>query len=387
MARKRGRGRGPKRTSKGGASNQRSQKLSREVQELYADGDLEAVEERLETWDAEEGSPPPTVGGEGEELEIPGDARPGRVIALASAACRVEDPGAAPSPDPPEGDDEPGIRCVLPSRLARDQRAAVAVGDRVLYAPHGTGHRVFRVEPRSTTLSRPDPQNFRQERVIAANVDVVVIVASTARPPFRAAFVDRMLITVERGGAEPLLVLNKCDLRIDDAERAMIDEALASYRELGLRVLRTSAEADEGVDALRQALLGRTVVFVGHSGVGKSSLVNALDPSHDVLTGQVSRRFARGRHTTTRSRLYSLAGGIEVIDTPGIRELGLWRMSPEELGVFFPEFDEISPGCRFRNCTHSHEPSCAVRAAAEGREVDPARYARYLRILESLEED
>jgi len=291
-------------------------------------------------------------------------------VTLYSGSCRVESDGRV-------------YECFLPSRLARDQQSAVAAGDVVRFAPHGGDYRVEEVRPRRTVLSRPDPQQPRQERVIAANVDVVVQVSSVVRPPLRLSLIDRYLIAIERGGAECMICVNKVDLLAADEVAAALAE-LDAYREMGLPVLACSARTGAGIDELRVALAGRTAVFVGHSGVGKSSLMNALAPELELATSEVSRRHARGRHTTTRACLYRLAGDVRLIDTPGIRELGLGPMTPAELRLYFPELEAAAPRCRFSDCGHTHEPDCAVRAAVGEGRISPARYATYVRLLESL---
>jgi len=364
---------------------QRRQLLSKEIRELYPPGSADRDPEaewpagRAEEMDA----PPRRHPGGKRSATTPASAPDvgvatgpelgGRVVAISSGACQVECDGRS-------------FDCILPSDLARDQRAAVAVGDRVVFAAHGDGaHRLRRVFPRLTTLSRPDPHNPRHERVIAANIDVAVHVASVVEPQLRPALIDRYLIAIERSGAEAVVCVNKIDLLPDPDERRQELEKLATYRQLALRILPTSTVTGEGLDDLRARLAGKTAVFVGHSGVGKSSLLNALNPSLDAVTALTGGRDGRGIHTTTRSSLYRLAGGIRVIDTPGIRELGLWQLTTGELRAYFPDFDRHAAGCRFNDCSHSHEPGCAVRAAVGSGEVAQARFDTYLRILDSLE--
>ncbi len=306
----------------------------------------------------------------------PSDSRPagqelrGRVVAVFSGACRVA-----------RGDHD--FECILPSDIARDQRAAVAVGDDVVFAAHGAGaYRLRRVLPRRTILSRPDPHNPRRERVIAANIDIAVHVASVVEPPLCPALVDRYLIAVERGGADAVICVNKIDLIVDDSERQRQLERLACYRRRVKEILPTSAVTGEGMDALRTLLAGKITVFVGHSGVGKSSLLNALSPGLGAVTART--RAGKGRHTTTRSSFYRINGDSRVIDTPGIRELGLWKLTTCELRAYFPDFDQHTADCRFNNCSHSHEPDCGVRAAVDSGGVSQARFDTYLRILDSL---
>lgn len=278
------------------------------------------------------------------------------------------------------------VDCVLPSSLATLQQTELAVGDRVLIADRGGGaFSVAQVLPRRTRLSRPDPANPHLERVIVANIDAVVVVVSIRTPPLRPRLIDRYLVAIGRGGAEPVLCVNKLDL-LEPAEREAELDRLEPYRALGVPVLQCSAETGEGIAELRQALAGKLCAFVGHSGVGKSSLLNALGPELALRTAATSESHGKGRHTTTASTLHELAGGIRIIDTPGIRGFGLWKLEADELHRHFPEFEEPAAGCRFGDCTHVHEPGCGVRQALEAGAIAPARFEAYLRILQSLED-
>jgi ribosome biogenesis GTPase len=214
---------------------------------------------------------------------------------------------------------------------------------------------------------------------VAANLDVLVIVASVTRPVFHPRFVDRFLIAAQLGGVAPLLFLNKSDLVASDA-----DVDLSVYEGLGLSVLRGSAESGQGIEALRERLEGRMSAFAGHSGVGKTSLLNALVPKAMEQVGEVRSKDGRGRHTTTRSSLHRLSGGGRIIDTPGIRELALHRLESNQVQLYFPEIESLFGQCRFNDCLHQTEPGCKVREASENGTVRPERYASYLRILEGL---
>jgi ribosome biogenesis GTPase len=242
--------------------------------------------------------------------------------------------------------------------------SGVAPGDEV----HVERNRVLGIAPRRTVLSRPDPSNPRIERVIAANIDVAIVVSSVASPPFRPGLIDRVLIAIERGGITPIVCLNKIDL-------AGSSDASRDWDAAGTHVVRCSAAAGAGLHELAAALRSRTAVFVGHSGVGKSSLINALFPGVGLATAATGKK---GRHTTTSSFLHEEPDGTRVIDTPGVREFGLVAVTAGDLRGYFPEFSDAAKLCRFSDCSHTHEPDCAVR------DGNFERYARYLRILDSL---
>jgi ribosome biogenesis GTPase len=242
--------------------------------------------------------------------------------------------------------------------------------------------RVAAVMPRRTVLARPDPLHQHRQRLIAANVDVVVHVVSVKSPPLRPRLIDRVLVAVQRGGAAALLCVNKVDL-LDDAGRAAELAKLTMYEELGVPVIACSAQTGEGLDAMRAALEGKTSALVGHSGVGKSSILNALDARLALTTGEVRKR-GSGRHTTTAATLYDFGDQTYLIDTPGIREFGLWDLDRESLRDYFPEFFEAAESCRFTDCSHVHEPDCEVkRRVADGR-VREARYETYRRLYDDL---
>jgi ribosome biogenesis GTPase len=210
-------------------------------------------------------------------------------------------------------------------------------------------------------------------------MDALLIVASACQPPLHHGLIDRFLIAAERGELEPVLAINKIDLAEPD------ETVLGDYRALEVRILPVSAVTGEGVDGLRAALASRSSVLAGASGVGKSTLVNALVPGAEASTGRVRTKDERGRHTTTAAAVYDLPGGGMLVDTPGIRELGV-HLDAAELPWFFPEFEEHARRCRFNDCTHTHEPGCAVREAVERGELNPRRFEGYLRIFETIEE-
>ena len=230
----------------------------------------------------------------------------------------------------------------------------------------------------SRKLSRPDPANPRVERVIASDIDLVVIVVSVAAPPLRPGLIDRYLIAAERGGAEALICVNKIDLLTDKVELSVLD----CYRSLAIPVLGCSTVTGAGIDELSHLLAGKACVFTGHSGVGKSSVLNALLPGASAHTGDVSEVNGKGRHTTTSTTTYTLPNGAKILDTPGIRQFGLWQVTAKELRLYFHEFEAYR--CRFSDCSHAHEAGCGVKDAAERGAFARSRYDAYLRILSTL---
>jgi len=294
-------------------------------------------------------------------------SRRGAVIVVSAGACVVQ-----------AGDD--ALDAVLPADLTRRQQSGLAVGDEVLLEPFGEGHRVTAVLPRRSLLTRADPHDARRSRAIAANVDIVVVVVAAKAPPLHPRLIDRYLVAVERSGARAALVANKVDL-LDGDERRGVLALLQPYRGLGVPVLLCSVTDGEGIEELRSVLSGATCVFVGQSGVGKSSLLNALHATAAAKTGAVRVGDGRGRHTTSSSSLYELPGGVRVIDTPGIRRFSVDDADAVTLADGFAEFAPYAARCRFRDCAHTHEPGCAVKAAVDDGAIARSRYASYRKLL------
>ncbi|MBM4014961.1 MAG: ribosome small subunit-dependent GTPase A [Planctomycetes bacterium] len=259
----------------------------------------------------------------------------------------------------------------------------VAVGDRVRVEVGGERGAIEEVLERRSRIARPRPRDPRNWQVIAANVELLVIVASVRQPTTRPGLIDRMLVTAESEGIEPLIVLNKIDL-VTDAEA---NAFAAPWRALGYRVVATSVPQARGIEELRAAMAGRVAMLLGHSGVGKSSLLAALDPAIAARIGGLvaeGTKMARGAHTTTSASMHRLAFGGHLIDTPGVREFGLPPMEPHDLAHWFRELAPLVKQCRYATCTHDHEPNCAVKDAVTAGKVHPDRIATYRKLLDEL---
>ena len=263
---------------------------------------------------------------------------------------------------------------------ARLERNRLVVGDRVRVAVKGDGPAVLlAVLPRETRISRVDSVRPPREHVIAANVDLLLVLQAIDEPKFNPRGLDRLLVLGEAGGVRCAVVINKIDLgRLDEAEAIG-----APYRRIGYPVLPTCALSGQGIVELARHLLGRTTILVGPSGVGKSTLLNRLIPGLQLRTGEISAATHRGIHTTTRVDHLDLPDGGVVLDTPGLRSVQPWTR-PDELARHFPEMRPLLGACHFRDCLHRSEPGCAILAAAASGEIAAARHESYLRILTGL---
>ncbi|PSQ96157.1 MAG: ribosome small subunit-dependent GTPase A [Bacteroidetes bacterium SW_9_63_38] len=275
-------------------------------------------------------------------------------------------------------------------RLTRqDVTNPVAVGDRVSLRVNdedGTGL-ILDIHDRTTKLSRrASGHRTDEEHVMVANVDRAWIMQSVRLPALNAAFVDRLLVAAAVNEIPAGVIINKMDLLTDEQRTAVMDFHLR-YADLGYPVLPMSALHGKGIEPLKAELQDQMSVVTGPSGTGKSSLLNAIEPGLDVETGEVSESTSKGTHTTTHAELHSLSFGGYLVDTPGIREFGVRQVHPKDLAHFFPEMISYVNECKFPDCTHDHEPGCAIQAAVDRGEVHPARYDSYLRILESLQEE
>ena len=265
--------------------------------------------------------------------------------------------------------------------MIRESRNAVVAGDRVLFNSLGQDVEkdkqlgvIERVDPRSSTLSRV---SRGREHVIVANVDQVLIVASAADPPLKPNLIDRFLISAEKGGLRSILCINKCDL----VGLTALQPIAGLYGRLGYEVVLTSVAESIGFSRLRTLLQGEQTVLAGQSGVGKSSLLNALLPGLDLRVAEVAGSSRKGRHTTRSARLLPLDFGGWVVDTPGLRQFALWDVIPAEVEGFFVEFRPFVTRCRFPDCSHTHEQCCGVKLAVYSGLIASARYESYLRIF------
>lgn len=263
----------------------------------------------------------------------------------------------------------------------------VAVGDVVSYEtdngrPTLENPAVIKsVHERRNYVIRKSANLSRQAHIIAANIDQAFIVVALDFPEVKLPFLDRILVTCEVYNVHPVIVLNKIDL-FRDAYAVQLDAFHRIYEGAGYSVMEVSALTGEGREALLEACAGKISLFSGVSGVGKSSLIKAMDPSLELKIGEISEAHLQGRHTTTFYEMYPLSSGGFIIDTPGIRGFGLVDIEPEEIALYFPEMLRTSAGCRFTPCTHTHEPGCAVKAAVEEGTVSYERYSSYLGMLE-----
>jgi len=258
----------------------------------------------------------------------------------------------------------------------------IAVGDRVRYQTEEDGSStITEILPRKNYVIRRSTNLSRQAHIIAANIDMAYLIVSLYFPQVKLPFLDRILVTCEVYGIPVTIVLSKTDLYRQEAGE-QIEAFRQIYEGAGYRVIQTSVETGEGVADIREACRGGINLFSGESGVGKSSLIKALDPSLSPKIGSISTAHLQGRHTTSLYEMYPLQSGGYVIDSPGLRGFGLIDLEKEEIAKYFPEMLRVSAGCRFTPCTHTHEPGCAVKAAVEEGLIAQERYSSYLGMLE-----
>ena len=272
------------------------------------------------------------------------------------------------------------VRGVLKS-LATDLQHVVVAGDHVTIEVGGAGHDeeqavIVRVDARRNQISRT---SRKRQQVLVSNIDFVCIVASAAEPQLKPNLIDRYLISAEKANIDPIIVINKADL-VDVAD---LQPVIGVWAQMGYPVLLTSTETGLGVERLKRMVSGRDSVVTGQSGVGKSSLLNVIEPGLQLRVGTVSDENQKGRHTTTAAKLIPLENGGHLIDTPGIRQFQLWDVIPEEVAGYFRDLRPFINGCRFPDCTHTHEDDCAVKWAVADGKLDVRRYESYVQIKDS----
>ncbi|EJG01316.1 MULTISPECIES: ribosome small subunit-dependent GTPase A [Flavobacterium] len=265
----------------------------------------------------------------------------------------------------------------------------IAVGDIVDYELDETSDAItgtiHNIHERKNYIVRKSVNLSKQIHIIASNIDQVFLLITIDNPPTTTSFIDRFLVTAEAYGIEAILVFNKIDTL---TEQTLDDQLYLQhiYQEIGYKCLRISSTENKGIDKLKEMMIGKVSMFSGHSGVGKSTLVNALEPSLHLKTSVISEQSKQGQHTTTFAEMYDLSFDARIIDTPGIKGFGIVDMEPTEITDYFPEFFRLKDQCKFNNCLHKEEPHCAIKAALEKDEIAWSRYNSYLKILEGDDE-
>jgi len=265
----------------------------------------------------------------------------------------------------------------------------IAVGDVVDFELDNTSDEtigiITHIHDRKNYIVRKSVNLSKQTHIIASNIDLVFLLVTINNPATTTSFIDRFLVTAEAYGIEAVLIFNKIDTYTEET----LDEQLYLqyiYSEIGYKCLRVSALEGNGIEELKSLMHEKVCMFSGHSGVGKSTLINAIEPSFNLKTSQISEAHQQGQHTTTFAEMFDLNFGAKIIDTPGIRGFGVVDMKPDEISDYFPEFFKLKEKCKFNNCLHKDEPNCAVKAALENDELAWSRYKSYIQILEGDEE-
>ncbi len=262
----------------------------------------------------------------------------------------------------------------------------IAVGDVVEFKETDEGEGLIHsIEERRNYVVRKPSNLSKQLHIIAANVDQALLIATIAHPETSLVFIDRFLATCEAYNVKAILVINKTDL-LEEEDNEYLDALINLYSSIGYKCVKTSAVTGEGVDELKQMMQNKTTLLSGNSGVGKSSLINAVCPDFNAKTGEISAVHDTGMHTTTFSEMYELDHDTLIIDTPGVKGFGTIDFDKYQVGHYFPEIFKASEECRFGNCTHTHEPGCAVLKAVEDHFISESRYNSYLSILDDSEE-
>lgn len=286
-------------------------------------------------------------------------------------------------------DDGTILPCRIKGKLRLINRRTtnpVNIGDLVEVDTAEADPVISEVLPRSNYIIRQSARNRTAEHIIAANLDQAMVMATVAMPRTSTGFIDRFLVTASAYHVPSVLIFNKIDL-YNPSETAILGDLTATYTNAGFSVVVTSAETGTGVETVRQLLKDKITLLAGHSGVGKSSLINRIDPSLDLKTAAIAGFNQKGRHTTTFAEMIELPGGGFIIDTPGIKEFGILDFEAQEVAQYFPEMAMLLPQCRFNNCLHINEPGCAVKEGVESGTVSGGRYQNYLSIVNEIMTD
>lgn len=287
-----------------------------------------------------------------------------------------------------KGEDGEFYKCRIKGRFRIDDIRStnpVAVGDKVIFKIEKRGDEavgvIHTIKPRENYIIRRAVNLSKQTHIIAANIDIAFLLVTINRPVTFPAFIDRFLVTAEAYHIQAVLLFNKIDIY---TEEDMIEaKYLASlYREIGYICIGVSAKTRKNIDKVKELMIGKISMFSGHSGTGKSTLINVLEPGLNLKTAEISEQHRQGQHTTTFAEMFDLSFDAKIIDTPGIRGFGVVEMEREEVGDYFPEFFELKSECRFHNCLHIREPHCAVKEALENEKIAWSRYKSYLQIME-----
>lgn len=280
--------------------------------------------------------------------------------------------------------------CVLKGKLRLEGRKTtnpIAVGDLVDFEPEENAEAsIQKIHPRKNYIIRKSINLSKQSQILASNLDQTILIATLVSPRTSLGFIDRFLITSEAYHIPAKIIFNKCDL-LDDEQKKIQKEIISLYSNIGYPCYEVNSLDSTQIENLKDIFKNKTTLIAGHSGVGKSTFINAIEPGLNLKTGEISSAHAKGMHTTTFAELHSLSFGGNIIDSPGIKELGLVEMKKEEVGHYFPEMRDRMNQCKFNNCLHVNEPKCAVIAAVENGEISAERYASYLGILEGEEMD
>lgn len=282
------------------------------------------------------------------------------------------------------------VPCKLKGKIRLDDRKTtnpVTVGDKVdVEMENESEGMIAKIHPRKNYIIRKSINLSKQSQIIASNMDQAILIATLVEPRTSLGFIDRFLITAEAYSIPAVLIFNKCD-NLNDELLALQREIMAIYEKAGYPCYAVSSMKKDDIEKIKPLFKGKTSLITGHSGVGKSTFINALQPSLKLRTGEISSAHSKGMHTTTFAELYDLDFGASIIDTPGIKELGLVEIKKEEVGHYFPEIRKYMNDCKFNNCIHVNEPKCAVREAFERGDISPERYESYLKILDGEEMD